>query len=112
MDALIIKREWLELIFAGKKSWELRGCNTTKRGRILLIESGSKHIVGECCLDNSVSVDLKTLKQNEDKHQVKNLYKTPYKNTFSWVISRPQKYEKPIPYKHPNGAIIWVKIKE
>ena len=34
----------------------------------------------------------------------------PYKNTYAWIISNAKKYEKPIPYKHPMGAVIWVNI--
>lgn len=41
MDALIIKKQFLDKIFSGKKTWELRGSRTHKRGRIALIESGS-----------------------------------------------------------------------
>ena len=41
MDALIIRQPWLGLILSGKKTWEIRGSRTNKRGPIALIESGS-----------------------------------------------------------------------
>jgi hypothetical protein len=27
-----------------------------------------------------------------------------------WQLSNVKKYEKPIPYKHPQGAVIWVNL--
>lgn len=34
MNGLIIKKQWLDKILAGEKTWELRGSNTKVRGRI------------------------------------------------------------------------------
>ncbi len=33
-----------------------------------------------------------------------------YKNTFAWILNNAKRFEKPIPYKHPSGAVIWVKL--
>ena len=111
-DALIIKEKWLNLIFEGVKTWEIRGSNTTKRGKIYLIQSGSKQIFGECELHSSHELDLHSFINNVDKHQIHNCIKLPYKKTFAWELSNPVKYKKTIPYNHPKGAIIWVKIGE
>ena len=55
--SLIIQGRWLDKIYGGEKSWELRTKSTRKRGRIGLISSGSGLIGGEawlidcfCCL--------------------------------------------------------------
>ena len=58
MKGLIIKKHWLELIFQGKKIWEIRGSKTNIRGKIELIESGSGKVVGECCLVDCISLNL------------------------------------------------------
>ena len=62
---LIIKSPWIEKIFEGKKTWEIRNKDVNYRGKIYLIKSGT------------------------DKVKL---------------------YEKPIAYKHPRGAIIWVNL--
>lgn len=34
----------------------------------------------------------------------------PYKNTHAWIFKDPLLFDEPIPYKHPNGAVIWVSL--
>ena len=53
MDGLIIKPKWGELILNGLKSWEIRGSNTSHRGRHYLIESGTNKVYGEFDLVDS-----------------------------------------------------------
>jgi hypothetical protein len=31
-----------------------------------------------------------------------------YRNTYAWVLANPRCFAKPLPYKHPSGAVIWV----
>ena len=37
--ALVVKKKWLDLILAGRKTWEIRGSSTSKRGWIHFAES-------------------------------------------------------------------------
>lgn len=47
MDGLIIKHKWLELILSGKKTIEIRGSDTKKKGQVIyLLESGTSKVVG------------------------------------------------------------------
>lgn len=110
MNALIIKKPWIDLILDGKKIWEVRGSNTKIRGKIALIESGSGKVVGECEILDSISLDERTYKENIDKHLIENIIQMPYKKTYAWCIEKPQRYKEPKTYRHPKGAIIWVKI--
>ena len=109
MDGLIIKKKWLDLILDGYKSIEVRGHNTKKRGLIYLIESWTGLIKGEVEIFNSNKFELFSDLYNEHwltEHQIKNLkYKIPY----AWWLEYPYRYKEPIPYKHPQGAVIWVK---
>lgn len=110
MKSLIIKKEYLDKIFNGTKVWELRGSKTNIRGRIRLIESGSGLILGEVDLIDCIGpLKEKDLQDNFDKtqYQIKNGF-FKYKNTYALVLSNVSKYKEPIPYKHPQGAIIWV----
>ena len=58
MKGLIIREPWIDYILSGKKVWEIRGSNTTIRGRIALIKSGTSTILGEANLINSIKLDL------------------------------------------------------
>jgi len=110
VDGLIIKKKWLDLILDGHKTIEVRGHNTHKRGLIALIESGTGLIKGEVEIFNSVPFDgfLKSLYKEHwlTDHQIENL---TYKKPYSWWLEYPYRYKEPIPYKHPQGAVIWVK---
>ena len=107
--ALIIKKRWLDLILEGKKTWEIRGSDTKIRGMIGLIESGSGLIVGECELVTSCPVfDGDALL--ECLHGISDWSDIKYKNPHAWVLKNTKRYEKPKPYNHPQGAVIWVKI--
>ena len=107
--ALIIKKEWLDKIFNEGKIWEMRTTRTKIRGKVGLIESGSGLIVGEAniigCSLNPIKPDLSFF----DFHKVKDI-ELSKKWKYAWVLDNPIKYNNPIPYKHPKGAVIWVKF--
>lgn len=90
--------------------WEIRGSNTTKRGTILLAESGSGEIKGEVTLRDSFAVSMQELTANMEKHKIIDVTCISYKRPHAWVFENPIKYDTPIPYKHPQGAVIWVNI--
>lgn len=113
MDGLIIKKHWLDLILSGKKTWEIRGSDTKKRGRIALIESGSGHVVGTCKLVDSYPVTLDDMEANQDKHCIEPTLITithhlKYKYPNAWVLENAKRID-PVKYNHPQGAVIWVK---
>lgn len=111
MKGLIIKEKWLNKIFSSKKTWEIRSSNTKIRGKIYLIQSGTKHIYGECDIIGVKKLTLEDYQSNIDKHCIKQgIEQLPYKNTYAWIISNVKRYENPKPYKHPIGAVIWVNI--
>ena len=110
MDALIIKKPWIDYILSNSKIWEIRGCATKKRGIIELIQSKSGLVVGYCELIDCIKLNLEKYKNSIDKHCIKDVEALPYKSTYAWVLSNPVRYEKPKPYKHHNGAVIWVKL--
>ena len=110
---LLIKREFMELILAGKKEWELRGSRSQIRGPIALIESGSGTVVGTCTLDDVIGpLTLKEMQGNAKRIGCKasDLTSKYYQNTFAWVLGNVESLSRPVPYKHPSGAVIWVKL--
>ena len=36
----------------------------------------------------------------------------PYPKTYAYVFTNPKWFERPIPYKHPSGAVTWVRLPE
>jgi len=111
MNALIVKKPWLDLILSGKKNWEIRGSNTKIRGKIELIQSGSGTIVGCCDIVGCKEINIEMYQNNVINHQITDTKKLPYKKTFVWIIQNAQRYKEPRQYQHPKGAIIWVKIR-
>jgi hypothetical protein len=113
MRGLLIRSPWVEQILAGRKSWEIRGSSTNVRGPIALIRSGSGKIVGTCDLVDVIGpLTLSDIQENasisgSDALEFKSL---PYDKTYAWVLKNPEPLDEPIPYKHPSGAIIWVRL--
>lgn len=112
--ALIIKRNWLDLILFGQKTFEIRSSNTNIRGNIALIESGSGFIVGRCNIIDSFELDKSNIKEILLKSCIENekIIYSMYKRPFVWIIDDAFRYNTPIEYKHPKGAVIWVDIEK
>ena len=101
----------LNQIFDEEKTWEIRGSKTNKRGKIGLIQSGSGKIIGKCDLIDCIGpLTKEQLLLNKNKHKSMNIDSIFYKTIFAWVIKNAKRYSVPKSYKHPNGAIIWVKV--
>lgn len=110
MDGLIIKQHWLELVLEGAKCWEIRGSRTQKRGAICLIQSGSSMIYGRTNIADCIPLTREIYERNRDKHRIEADYDSlPYKQPYAWVFEDTEKYSEPIPYQHPQGAVIWIK---
>lgn len=107
---LIIKQPWIDLILSGQKIWEMRSSPTNIRERIGLVEQGTGLIIGEAdiigCIDN---LTVPTLISSYDKHKItdEDVLK---RWRYAWVLENVIRYEKPIPYEHPRGAVIWVRL--
>jgi hypothetical protein len=112
MRGLLIRSPWIERILEGSKSWEIRGFNTGVRGTIALIRSGSGKIVGTCDLVDVLGpLTLEDMRDNVSKSgEDCALTSLPYVKTYAWVLKNARPLEEPIPYAHPHGAIIWVKL--
>ena len=107
--ALIIKKEWLDRIFDNGKIWEMRSTNTKIRGKIQLIESKSGTIVGECEITGSHKLSEQEKISEIKKHQVED-NSLLEKWCFAWHLENAIRYDEPIPYVHPKGAVIWVNL--
>ncbi len=101
------------MIVTGEKSWEIRGANTQIRGVIGIIAAktglviGIAHlmqVIGPLCLDDYIK--NRTLHGSQSLKEID----LPYPKTYAPVLARCMPPNPPIAYKHPQGAVIWVKL--
>ena len=109
--ALVVKKEWLDLILAGQKTWEIRGSSTSKRGWVHFAESqaGGK-LRGRARLVNCFPVSKDSFQCHYKKHCVRSVDMVPYKTVYAWVFEDAEEFEKPFEYEHKQGAVIWVDV--
>ena len=113
MRGLLIRCPFIDQILDGKKVWEMRGSRTLVREQIALIASASGTVIGVCDLANCIGpLTAEQYRKNARKartipSEAKLSY---YKQTYAWVMKNPHRLVKPVPYAHPPGAIIWVRL--
>lgn len=111
--ALIVREPHVDNILDGIKTWEMRSTKTNIRERIGLIKAGSGLIVGEVDIIRVQEAPIKLRSRHMTKcfHRVeeKDFHKLE-KWKYAWVLANAKRYETPIPYIHPRGAVIWVKL--
>ena len=111
--ALVIRKPWLDKILAGAKTWEIRGSRTSIRGTVGLIQSRSGTVVGLCEVVDCIGpLTAEEFRGNARKAGMipKEAVLGGYKNTFAWVLANARRFKTPVPYAHPNGAVIWVQL--
>ena len=86
---LCVKPPYAHRIVEGVKIEEYRTQSTRIRGRIGIIESGSGTIIGDAVLYDC------TRRGDWD---------------FVWHLRDARRYAVPVSYKHPFGAVVWVKV--
>ena len=110
---LLIRHPWVDMILDGKKIWEIRGSRTAARGMIGLIPSGSGTICGVCEVVDCVGpLSAEMFRKNAAKAGMRpnEAQLGHYPTTYAWVLANPKRLGKPVPYKHPSGAVIWVSL--
>lgn len=113
--ALVVRPPFVDWILDGKKTWEIRGTATKIRGRIALIAGGTGTIVGTCDLvDVCGPLKVADLVANARRLNEKpgDLKGPRYygDHTYAWVLTSASRLKKPINYRHPSGAVIWVTL--
>ena len=115
MKALIIDEPGIGAILSGKKTWEMRKRNCNVHGTIGLIREGSGQVVGVAEIDGSgppimtIAGYAKTAKRHRTppEHQ-KGAFTGGWR--IPWLLQNAKRLKKPVPYKHPSGAVIWVNL--
>lgn len=115
MKAIVIDEPWVSLITSGQKTWEMRKNGCAHRGTVALIRKGSGHVVGTATVIGSLPplTTAEAYAAAEDKHRIPperqerarfDGWHTP------WVLAEARPLARPVPYRHPNGAVIWVNL--
>lgn len=112
---LLIRQPWIDLILAGNKTWEIRGSATKIRGTIGLIQSQSGLIVGTAELIGCTpALTIEDMEKSRKLHGIQehfDLFNMPYGGRpYAWILLGAKRFKKPVPYKHPQGAVIWVNL--
>lgn len=112
-QGLVIDEPWIGHILAGRKTWEMRSKATKKRGTIALIRKGSGLVVGTATLSECLpALTSGTMQAHFAKHQIpQSMMSAPgYKWFTPWVLTDIRALERPVPYKHPAGAVTFVNL--
>lgn len=115
MKALIVDEPWISLILKGEKIWEMRKTRCKIRERVGLIRKGSGCVVGTVEVGGSRPAIMTSQEYAaaERQHRIPpNLQGQTYSDgwTTPWILSNARPLPRPIRYKHPNGAVIWVTL--
>lgn len=111
LDCLIVKAPWSDLILDGKKKLEIRGCRTSKRGIVGIIEGGSGEIKGLVDIAGCRELTEESFDRERKQHCIQNVpwQMLPYKKVYGWQMKYPTRFKKPVKYNHPKGAVLWVR---
>lgn len=110
--ALTIKKEWLDLILEGEKTWEIRGTTTQRRGYIHFAESGSGQLRGRAKLVDCRRLERSTFMQFQSRHRVPDVNMVKYKNIWAWILEEAEPYDASFDYSHKQGAVIFVTVRK
>nr|WP_294564206.1 ASCH domain-containing protein [uncultured Rhodopila sp.] len=114
---LLVRDPYASQILNGEKVWEIRGRPTQIRGPVVIVKSGTGQVFGTANLvrvlgplDLEDLVDVPELPASE-REELRRCG-LPYSKTYAYVFTNPRWFERPIPYKHPSGAVTWVRLPE
>jgi hypothetical protein len=115
LKALIVDEPWMSHILKGDKTWEMRKTQCKIRGPVALIRKGSGQVVGIAEVIGSLPpiTSLAEFAAAEPKHRIPPVrqprsFADGWRNP--WVLAKARPLARPVPYRHPSGAVIWVNL--
>jgi hypothetical protein len=111
--ALIVHKPWANMIVSGEKKWELRSRRRKIRDRVGIIEAGSAEIIGAATLVDCIDVassQVGSLSRWFGLHRVPTEKLSRYLIRYAWCFEDAEIFKPGIPYHHPKGAQVWVKL--
>ncbi len=109
---LVVAEPWASLLVDGKKTWELRTTSTKIRGPIGIVAKGTGTIIGAVDLIGLHGPFTRSeIVPYEHFHRVPASSTSTYsgpKGLYAWEVTGAARFDQPVPYRHPQGAVIWV----
>ena len=112
LSAIPIREPWIDMILSGVKTWEIRSKFTKKIGPVALIRSGSGKVVATAILAKVVELTSSKCRTNARKMGMSVADAEDCFGYYAWVLEDVVAFKKPVPYKHPYGAVTWVTLDE
>ena len=107
--ALVVKKEWLDLILDGEKTWEIRGSSVIQREYIHLAESKETGMIkGRARLVDSFRLTKALFEKHRNRHHLAKWADVKYKKPHAWIFEDAERFSKPFVFEHAQGAVIWV----
>lgn len=114
--ALVIDQPWIDLILSGAKTWEMRGKGASHRGWFGLIRKGSGQVVGVARLTGSGQpLSTEEMVATIDRHHIpESMIRSGAvaRWTTPWHLADARPLPRPVPYRHPFGAVTWVTLED
>jgi hypothetical protein len=111
---LVVAQPWADLLVEGDKTWELRTTSTKVRGPVGIAAKGTGTVVGAVDLVDVHGPFSRTeIAPFEHLHRVPASSVSTYggpKGLYAWEMANAVRFETPVPYTHPQGAVIWVRL--
>ncbi len=112
--ALIVDHPWIGEILDNGKDWEMRSRVTRLRGAIGLIESRSGQVVGVTeIVDCHGPLSQAAVLANLHRHRIPEAMVRAgrvAKWNCAWELRSAARLVRPVRYRHPQGAVIWVTL--
>ena len=114
LKGLKIHAQFSHAILHQNKTIEIRGCRSHHRGWVEILPCRQNVRAGRANLVRCIKFTSETWLKYQPMHQsvdswsqISSVYK---KGVFGYVFEHVEVYPNAIPYVHPRGAQIWVKI--
>ena len=112
---LIVKAPWVKALAEGRKRWELRNRPSDVRGPVAILEGGTCQVVGVMEIVDCIGpLDAKALRLAARRGLIlpEEIHDADQVPQYAWVVGSAHALEDPLPYRHPRGAVVWVKLDE
>ena len=110
LSAIPIREPWIDMILAGKKTWEIRSKFTKKIGPVALIRSKSGTVVATANLAKVIELNSDICSKNARKMGMSVDEALDCFGDYAWVLEDVITFKEPVPYIHPSGAVTWVTL--
>ena len=111
---LIIDEPWIGYILDGTKTWEMRSTGASHRGPFALIRKGSDTVVGTADLVGvGAPLSQDEMIATQERHRIpERMIRSGEvaKWCVPWHLSGVRSLHRPVPYRHPSGAVTWVTL--